>query len=393
MINTRAGRLAVTAVVCAALLVACSKSQPTSAPSRSSTTAVPSPSSTGADPLAAAIAEVMNSYTTTGNVRAIIVDVNGRPRFERYYSSSAAESRSIFSVTKSVTSTLVGIAISEGRLRLDEPLSQMLPRYAAEMKPSVARVTLRQLLTHTAGFTDTFDLTDDKMLTSPDWVRYILAHQDYAPGAEFHYSDHGAHLLAPILVQATGESVLTYARAKLFDPLGIVTRPSAEPYFDPQAVPPAYEKARFAWPIDPQGFHMTEALIKVRPQDMATFGQLFLQNGQRNGRQVVPTAWVRQATAAQAGKAFPAYGSSAPGSAWNPTNYGYFWWVEPTTGVPAYYAWGYGGQLIEVVPSLHLVIVVSSYVDATKPAPVVSLDEVQHLVDAIVPIIKTHPTR
>jgi hypothetical protein len=65
-------------------------------------------------------------------------DVNGRPRFERYYSSTAAESRSIFSVTKSVTSTLVGIAISEGRLRLDERLSQMLPRYAAEMKPSVA---------------------------------------------------------------------------------------------------------------------------------------------------------------------------------------------------------------------------------------------------------------
>ncbi len=118
-------------------------------------------------------------------------------------------------------------------MRLDERLAQMLPRYAAEMKPSVARVTLRQLLTHTAGFTDTFDLSDDKMVTSPDWVRYILAHQDYAPGHEWHYSDHGAHLLAPILVQATGQSVLAYARAKLFDPLGIVTRPSAEPHFDP----------------------------------------------------------------------------------------------------------------------------------------------------------------
>ena len=170
-----------TAVVCAALLVACSKFNP---PQRLSVEhATPSQSSTATDPLPAAIADVMNTYTTTENVRAIIVDVNGRPRFERYFSSSAAESRSIFSVTKSVTSTLVGIAISEGRLRLDEPLSQMLPRYAAEMKPSVARVTLRQLLTHTAGFTDTFDLADDKMFTSPDWVRYILAHQDYAPGS------------------------------------------------------------------------------------------------------------------------------------------------------------------------------------------------------------------
>ena len=353
---------------------------------------MPSQSSTAADPLAAAIANVMNSYTTTGNVRAIIVDVNGRPRFEHYYSSSAAESRSIFSVTKSVTSTLVGIAINEGRLRLDERLAQMLPRYAAEMTPTVARVTLRQLLTHTAGFTDTAELSEDEMWTSPDWVRYILKHQDYAPGTQFHYSDHGAHLLAPILVQATGESVLAYARAKLFDPLGIVTRPSAEPHFDPQAVPPAYEKARFAWPIDPLGFHMTEALIKLRPRDMATFGQLFLQNGQWNNRQVVPTAWVHQATTAQTGKAFPAYGSSSPGSAWNPTNYGYFWWVEPTSGVTAYYAWGFGGQLVEVVPDLHLVIVVSSNADDTHGATV-DPDQLQHLVDAIVPIIKTHPTR
>ena len=62
-------------------------------------------------------------------------------------------------------------------------------------------------------------------MTSPDWVRYILKHQDYAPGPDFHYSDYGAHLLSPILVQATGQSVLAYARAKLFDPLGIVTRP------------------------------------------------------------------------------------------------------------------------------------------------------------------------
>ena len=195
MISTRAGRLAVSAVVCAAL-VACSKSQPGATPSRPSTVT---------DPLPAAIADVMNSYTTTGNVRAIIVNVNGRTRFERYYSSSPAESRNIYSVTESVTSTLVGIAISEGRLRLNESLSQMLPRYAAEMKPSVARVTLRQLLTMTGGFPDTSNLDETGLLTSPDWVRYILRHQDFAPGDAWRYSDYGAHLLAPILVQATGE--------------------------------------------------------------------------------------------------------------------------------------------------------------------------------------------
>jgi CubicO group peptidase (beta-lactamase class C family) len=72
---------------------------------------------------------------------AIIVTVDGRTRFERYFSSSARESRDVFSVTKSVVSTLIGLAISEGRLRLNERLSQMLPGYAAEMTPRVARVT------------------------------------------------------------------------------------------------------------------------------------------------------------------------------------------------------------------------------------------------------------
>jgi CubicO group peptidase (beta-lactamase class C family) len=380
--RTRAGRLAVSAVVCAALLVACSKSQPRATPSRPST---------AADPLPAAIADVMDSYTTTGNVRAIIVNVNGRTRFERYYSSSPAESRNIYSVTKSVTSTLVGIAISEGRLRLNESLSQMLPRYAAEMKPSVARVTLRQLLTMTGGFPDTSNLDETGLLTSPDWVRYILRHQDFAPGDAWRYSDYGAHLLAPILVQATGESVLAYARAKLFDPLGLVTQPGSQPPVD-EAHVPEYRQATFAWPVDPQGFQTTFTWLKFRPRDTATFGQLFLQEGQWNGRQVVPAAWVRQATTAQTGKAFPDIGGSAPGSAWNPTNYGYFWWVEPSAGVSAYYALGFGGQLVEVVPSLHLVIAVSSNADDVHGAAV-GPDELQHLVDAIVPIIKTHPTR
>ena len=155
---------------------------------------------------------------------------------------------------------------------------------------------------------------------------------------------------------------------------------------------PEYQQADFAWPVDPQGFQTTFTWLKLRPRDMATFGRLFLQEGQWNGRQVVPAAWVRQATTAQTGKAFPDIGSSAPGSAWNPTNYGYLWWVEPTTGIPAYYAWGFGGQLVEVVPSLHLVIVVSSNADDVHGSAV-GPDELQHLVDTIVPIIKTHPTR
>jgi CubicO group peptidase (beta-lactamase class C family) len=364
-------RLAVVGVVCAAVSVAaCSPSRPTTAP----------------DPLADAIAAQLNSYTGYENVRAIIVDVDGRRRFERYFSSSADQSRSSASVTKSVMSTLVGIAIAEGRLRLDEQLSRMLPRYAPEMKPSVAKVTLRQLLTMTAGFPDTFDAVgEDELYASANWTRFILKHQDSTPGVEFHYSDYGAHLLSPILVQATGQSVLAYARAKLFDPIGIPTTPGIEPPLDTAHIP-EYQQAGFAWPVDPQGFNVGAGGIKLRPRDLAAFGQLFLQAGQWNGLQVVPTTWVRQATTAEAGKAFTVQSRGA----FDPQNYGYFWGVETADGATAFYALGFGGQRIEVVPQRHLVIVVSTDVDIAHPeAATVGPDDVQRLVDVIVPAVKT----
>jgi CubicO group peptidase (beta-lactamase class C family) len=346
----------------------------------SSHQATPPRSTSPTDPVAAAIAADFNSYTTDDQIRAIIVTVDGRTRFERYYASSAGESRNIFSVTKSVISTLIGLAISEGRLRLNERLSQMLPRYAADMTPRVARVTLRQLLTHTAGFPDASSTYDIGRVSPPDWVRYILKRQDSTPGEEFHYSNYGVHLLSPILVQATGQSVLTYARTHLFNPLGIPTTPAAQPLAD-QAHLAEYERAGFAWPVDPQGFHTAASDLKLRPQDMVRFGRLFLQAGQWNGRQVVPGSWVRQATTAQAGTAFTAF---TPYDDFRPTGYGYLWWVTTADHTAAFFALGYGGQLIEVVPQRHLVIVISTYVDPKTGNEMVNGNDLQRLANAIV---------
>jgi CubicO group peptidase (beta-lactamase class C family) len=337
------------------------------------------------DPLAAAIAAHLDSYIVVHDqVRAIIVDVDGQRRFERYYAATADQSRSSFSVTKSVISTLVGIAIAEGRLKLDDRLATLLPQYAADMKPSVARVTLRQLLTMTGGFPDTSSgVGEDQLYAAPDQTRFALTHQDQTPGELFRYSDYGAHLLAPILVHATGQSVLAYARAKLFDPLDIMTRPAAEPPLDnDQKHLAEYQRATFAWPVDRQGFHLSEGWIKLRPRDMATFGQLFLQGGRWKERQVVPADWVRQATTAQAGKAFLSQGIGA----FSPVNYGYLWWVETADGADAFYALGFGGQLVEVVPQRHLVIVISSDVDPNAAG--VGADDLQRLVDVIVPAVR-----
>jgi len=127
----------------------------------------------------------------------------------------------------------------------------MLPGYAAVMTPRVARVTLRQLLTMTAGFHD--PLNDDALGTASDWVHYILKRQDNTPGEEFHYSNLAVHLLSPILVQATGQSVLTYARTHLFDPLGIPTTPAAQPVAD-QAHLAEYERAGLGLAGRSEGF-------------------------------------------------------------------------------------------------------------------------------------------
>ncbi len=286
-------------------------------------------------------------------------------------------------------STLVGIAVGEGKLRLDDPLSTLLPHYTVTMTPRVARVTLRQLLTMTGGFPDDWSGTGDQALeAAADWTRFILTHQETAPGAQFHYSNYGAHLLSPILVQATGRSVLSYARAKLFDPLGIASRPGIEPRYAPTNLA-AYNAARFAWPVDPQGFNTGAHSLKLRARDMAALGELFRQHGRWHDKQLVPADWVQQATVAHAVRAFdgPAIG------AFNPTGYGYEWWVEPAGGVRAFYAYGLGGQLVEVVPARHMVIVVSTDVDPATNAPMVGPDDIQNLVDIIVGIVTAHPHR
>jgi serine/threonine protein kinase len=125
--------------------------------------------------------------------------------------------------------------------------------------------------------------------------------------------------------------------------------------------------------------------LKLRPPDVARFGELFRQGGRWQGKQIVPAGWVSQATTAQAGKAF----GSQRQSVFDPDNYGYLWWVDKGDGTDAYFAYGYGGQRIEVVPDRHLTIVISTDVDFTNPrAPVVTPDDTQRLLEIIAPLAR-----
>ena len=291
------------------------------------------------------------------NVRAALVWVDGEPVVERCFDSSAEATSNVFSVTKSVMSILVGIALDEGHIgSVDQSLGQLLPSHVDTMAPEVEAVTLHQVLTMTAG------LPEDpgsggiggiaaEVATADDWVTAILSEEPQRPPGEgFGYSSAGSHLLSAIVAEATGRSVLDYARDKLFDPLGIDSTSATEIVAREENVE-AYEAADFAWPVAPEGYHVGYSLLKLTAPDMAKIGQLMLHGGQWNGTQVVSEEWVQKSTHPHV----PADGVA--------DHYGYQWWVTDAAGHPAFAAAGFQGQLIEVVPDLGLVVVVSS-VDA-----------------------------
>lgn len=302
--------------------------------------------------LTAGVDNLLQVFASKDAMRAVLVSVDGRTVVERYPGSTADESRDIYSVTKSVMSTLIGIAIADHRLAgLDQTLDQLLPDYASTMSPEVAGITLRQILTMTAGLPAD---SDPAFEPTSDWIKAILTQgNDQQPGQFFEYSNAAAHLLSAILEKATGQSTLEYARRKLFDPVGIATEPATTTVKGPGNQDAYHPAPGFAWPTDPQGHNVGYVGIKLAPRDLVTLGRLYLDRGQWNGAQVVPADWVDQATCAQVQTS-----GLMPGG-----GYGYMWWTMEAAGDPAYVAAGYGGQLIMVVPARRLVIAVSSDTD------------------------------
>jgi CubicO group peptidase (beta-lactamase class C family) len=275
-------------------------------------------------------------------LRAVLVSVDGEVVAERYYGSDPSEYADLQSVTKSIMSTLVGIAIAEGKISgVDATLEELLPEYRKDMDDRTRKTTLRQLLTMTAGWTDS-DPADRDLLRA--WFR---EGPELDPGEQFRYTNIGPHIVAHVLRGATGMSLLDYARQKLFDPLDIPTRPAYEARFGevPYWVEPEFLDADFAWLRAPDGLHAGSFAMKLRVTDMLKLGQLYLDEGRWQGKQLVPADWIQQSTAADA-----------------PNGYGYFWWIHPVDGQHGYAAIGGGGQVILVDPGRRMIVVASSHV-------------------------------
>jgi CubicO group peptidase (beta-lactamase class C family) len=322
----------------------------------------PTPEELAAD-VRPAVEKYLAEIDPEGQVRAVLVQLDGKPVVEHYVDSAAEDHWDTRSVTKSIVATLVGVAIDEGHIEgVQQSLGELLPSRATEMDAETAAVTLEEVLTHTAGFPP--EGSGEKYFFAEDWVGQILADRNESGPADgsSDYSNAGAHLVSAVLVEATGVPVLEYAREKLFGPLGIPTEPAFEPavdFNDESAALAQYEEyweAGFAWPVDPQGLHEGACCVKLRTQDMLAIGQLYLDEGRWGGEQVVPEEWVEQATT-----------SHVDINGAGVTGYGYLWWVTDVADEPGFMAYGMGGQVILVVPALDLVVAVSTEFDERDP--------------------------
>jgi CubicO group peptidase (beta-lactamase class C family) len=320
------------------------------------------PKAEGMDPavLAAIAGNVSSVYP---QVRSVLVVRHGYLVYERYWQGmTASDGDNVYSVTKSVVSALVGIALGEGKLKgLDQPVDELLARHLPkDADPRVARVTLEQLLTMTSGLAgDDPSLGGDPRVSarqgaSRDWVGHILGRRLATnPGTSFAYSSATSQLLSAVVADATGVSTLAFARARLFRPLGISAAKATAPVFVAHPSPAAlkaYARAPVAWPTDPQGYHLGFSGLKLPSRDLAKFGYLYLNGGRWDTTQVIPAGYVAASTRPHSTPT-----PDGPGE-----SYGYQWWVSSQGGHPSFRAVGYGGQLIEVVPDLDLVVVITS---------------------------------
>ncbi|WP_240917289.1 serine hydrolase [Nocardioides sp. HDW12B] len=327
-------------------------------------------SSAGVDALRAEVVDYLGSQDIFDDVRVVLVATGDEVVLAEYQDTSPEEFADTRSITKSVMSTLVGIAVDRGLIDgVDATLGKLLPDET--MPRAVAGTTLEQVLTMTGGFVGSWSAPDEEFRASRDWVRAVLRDADPAAAGEFAYSDGGAHLLSAVLTEATGMPVLRFARSALLDPLGVDTRPAALPLAVARNAP-AYVAADFAWPVDPQDRPLGWAGLKLRPEDLLALGRLVLQQGRWDGEQLVSAAWVAEATRTHV----EAYGAAE--------GYGYLWWVDEVDGSPSARAWGYGGQMVEVVPARDLVVVVASDVDPGPGLSRLAPDLFDYLVDEIV---------
>jgi CubicO group peptidase (beta-lactamase class C family) len=261
-------------------------------------------------------------------IDSLLIIRNGHVILDAYlYPYDNSIPHKLASVTKSFTTTLVGIAIDQGKIQLDQPmLSFFTDRIIANLDDWKKSITVRDLVSNMNGFESGCLAGDESTLnamrSTPDWVQAALDRKMVKePGTSFCYDSPGMHLLSAILQESTGMTELEFAQKYLFNPLGI-----SEAY----------------WAADPQGYSHGWGDLYLKPRDAAKLGYLWLNKGVWDGKQIVSSGWVED--------------SVKKNSFGGMDYYGYGWWVSNDS----YYAFGRGGQNIKVMPSINVIVVTTA---------------------------------
>ena len=256
---------------------------------------------------------------------SLLVSQRGVVILERYFNGRRETiPANVKSVSKSVISALVGIAADRKLLALDQPVS----RYFPDLPEAKRNITIEHLLTMQSGLESTSNRNYGSWVQSANWVRHALSRPLLAaPGTQMIYSTGNTHVLSAILTKASGKSTWQFAQEALAAPLGFSL---------PQ------------WTRDPQGIYFGGNEMTMTPRQMLGFGELYRNRGQVKGRQILSKDFIE--------RSFEPRGRSAISG----REYGYGWWIREMAGRQTYYAWGFGGQYIVLVPSLDLTVVSTS---------------------------------
>lgn len=310
----------------AALALAACSGEPS--PDRTSAAAITSTTSGLDQPL---IEQALTEAEGLERLHSLIIARDGEILVERSFRGEGPEVPvNIKSASKSVLSALVGIAIERGVLDgVEQPIAPLLAAdLPADPDPRLARVSVDHLLSMRAGLGRTSGANYGAWVASPNWVRHALARPFEAePGGAMLYSTGSSHLMSAALTRAAGRSTHDLATEWLAEPLGI-------------ALPP--------WPRDPQGIYFGGNDMLMSPRGLLRFGELYRQGGVIDGQRILPEGWVETSWRPRAV------------SRWSGNSYGYGWFNRDSGGHAVHFAWGYGGQMLFVVPDLALTVVMIS---------------------------------
>jgi CubicO group peptidase (beta-lactamase class C family) len=280
----------------------------------------------------AILADTVAQARRLPRIRSLLIRRDGQVLVEERFNGGPPLDRpvNIKSASKSVLSALVGIAIAKGVLTgVDQRVVSVLGNEAPpKADPRLARLTVEDLLTMRAGLERTSGENYGRWVSSRNWVRFALARPFVEqPGGAMLYSTGNTHLLSAMLTRASGRDTHALMRDWLARPLGIT-------------IPP--------WSRDPQGIYFGGNDMLMSPRSLARFGELYRLGGVIDGRRIIPARWIEESW------------TPRTVSPWSGGQYGYGWFVGTSRGHPLRFAWGYGGQMLFVVPDLKLTVVMTS---------------------------------